>query len=190
MMLNTDHRQGASPRDRASTSTITSAHPAHMGGRSLQALADALRASDIEVHIVRSWDQLLAARTLLPDVILVDYDVIGIGLDGGPTSVSGHRLVTLLAHELANQPAALIVFTALDYAEIEDLAQAGVHAFISPDTSHADGVALVRASVARQRARCGAALRAPAAESSPATEERLPTLPDDGSSLALALIPD
>jgi len=115
--------------------------------------ASELRAAGIDLRFVPSWDALLGPRRQVADVILVDYDEAGRSSDGAPMTLSGHRLVTLLARHLARERTALIVLTDLDYAELEDLAQAGVHAFLSTHQAVAVHVADVLAAIKRRQLR-------------------------------------
>jgi transposase len=66
------------------------------------------------------------------DVVLVDIDAADMLYDG-VRNLSGYRLVTLLARQLARRPVAIVVMTKLDYAEIEELGRSGVHAIVSPE---------------------------------------------------------
>jgi hypothetical protein len=77
-------------------------------------------------------DQLLEAiDRIRADVVLIDMDAADLMYDG-LQNLSGYRLVTLLLRQLAHRPVAIVVMTALDFAEIDELARAGVHAIVSP----------------------------------------------------------
>jgi hypothetical protein len=65
--------------------------------------------------------------------------------------MSGHRLVSLLAKQLATRPTALVVMTSLDYAEVEELARGGVHVFLTPDLTPSSCAEHIRARVGRIR---------------------------------------
>ncbi|MBF6590365.1 MAG: hypothetical protein IVW57_07515 [Ktedonobacterales bacterium] len=121
--------------------------------RAHSSLAHQLQTTGFELRTVRTWSQLLTLTTPPPDAILIDYDAVGVGADGARAGVSAHRLVTLLARQLSQLPTALIVLTELDFAEIEDLAHVGVHAFISLSFGATGCVDLIRAALTRRRAR-------------------------------------
>jgi hypothetical protein len=142
-MLSTDSVVGAGP----------SALTTRAFARKHAALARALHAAGYRLRAVRNWDALLEVPAPAPDVILVDYDEIGHTSDGVAAPVSAHRLVTLLARQLATQPTALIVMSNLDFAEVEDLAHAGVHALLSPHQPTSVCLDDIRAAVKRRHAR-------------------------------------
>lgn len=127
--------------------------------RAHSALASGLRAAGFDLRVARSWDALLAVRNPIPAIILVDYDDAGQSHDGAGMTISGHRLVTLLARQVAREQTALIVLTNLDYAEVEDLAHAGVHAFVSPRQAVSLCLDDMLAACKRQQTRRTAALR-------------------------------
>ncbi len=116
-------------------------------------LATALRNAQFDVRCVAAWDRLPeAAERINADIVLVDMDVVDReAADSG--RLSGHRLVTLLARLLARRPTALVVMTRLDFAEIEDLARAGIHALISPQTGPRRLVQYIQAAMERVRER-------------------------------------
>jgi DNA-binding NarL/FixJ family response regulator len=128
--------------------------------RAHSALTSGLREAGFDVRYARTWEALLAPRGPEPALILVDYDDAGRCADGAGMSVSGHRLVTLLARHCARERTALVVLTNLDYAEVEDLAHAGVHAFVSPRQSVSICLDDVLAAVKRQQSRRSAARHA------------------------------
>ena len=105
--------------------------------RSRPDLAPALAAVHLELRTVASWDRLPeAAERVRPDVILIDMDAAdkSSGQSGQSEqrhSLSGHRIVSLLARQCGTQ-AALVVLTRLDFAEIEDLARAGISDLLPP----------------------------------------------------------
>ena len=116
-------------------------------------LVTALRDASFEVRCVTAWDRLPeAVEHNRADIVLVDMDVV----DRERTAsgqLSGHRLVTLLARRLARRPTALVVMTRLDFAEIEDLARAGIHALIPPQTGTRRLVRYIQAALDRVRER-------------------------------------
>jgi hypothetical protein len=144
-----------------SIDSVVSAGPSALTTRAFKrnhaALARALHEAGYRLHTVRNSDALLAAPA--SDVILVDYDEIGRTSDGVAAPVSAHRLVTLLARQIATQPTALIVMSDLDFAEVEDLARAGVHAFLSPCQPASVCLDDIRAAVNRRHARRPRALQ-------------------------------
>ena len=80
-----------------------------------------------------TWSRLPeAVDRIQADVVLVDIDAADLLYDG-VHNLSGHRLVTLLARQLARRPVAIVVMTKLDFAEIEELGRSGVHAIVSPE---------------------------------------------------------
>src|SRR5579871_6878523 len=96
-------------------------------------LAPCLRAVPFEMRLVAQWDRLPeGVERIAADVVLVDMDDANVSSDGMP-NMSGHRLIKLLKRRLAGKPTALIVITRLDFAEIEDLARAGVHGLVRPE---------------------------------------------------------
>jgi DNA-binding NarL/FixJ family response regulator len=116
-------------------------------------MARQLKAGGFALRFVRGWRQLLAIPPSTPDVIVVDYDAAGQSDDGARTSLSAHRLVTLLVRQLSGQPTALILQTELDFVEVEDLALAGVDAIISSRLGAHVCVEQIAAALARRRAR-------------------------------------
>lgn len=120
-------------------------------------LAGTLRAY-YAVQFAPTWEELPdAIAQMPPDLVLLDMDrlVTFVDGDGGseqPCAISGRRLVKLLAHQLDAQrahPAALIVLTALDYAELEDLAP-DISALLTPDTAPREVIASMDAVLARR----------------------------------------
>jgi DNA-binding NarL/FixJ family response regulator len=111
-----------------------------------------LRRSPFDLHAAASWEHLLAASERLEaGVVLVDLDAAERSHSLRRLGLSGHRLVTLLARQLAEKAVALVVLTTLDYAEIEDLMRAGVHALLHPEREGAWCVEQVRAALARRQ---------------------------------------
>jgi transposase len=91
-----------------------------------------LRQENFDLRYVAAWNRLQEAIDCIQaDVVLVDMDAADQMYDG-IQNLSGHRLVTLLARQLQKRPIGLVVMTCLDFAEIEDLARAGIHAMVSP----------------------------------------------------------
>jgi len=120
-------------------------------------LAEALRAH-YAMQFVPAWEDLPdASAQTQPDIVLVDMDRLVTFADGHagserPCAISGQRLITLLGRQLDAQcahPAALIVLTALDYAELEDLAP-DIHALLTPDTAPREMIAQMDAALARR----------------------------------------
>ena len=107
-------------------------------------LAPALRAAGCEVRAVAQWEGLLDAiegeRT---GATLIDLDAANRAAHSdapdaseaphGAPVLSGHRLVSLLARRAREKRISLVVQTALDFAEIEELIHQGIHALIHPD---------------------------------------------------------
>jgi hypothetical protein len=91
-----------------------------------------LRQENFELRYVAAWNRLpRAIDRIQADVVLVDMDAADQMYDG-IQNLSGHQLVTLLARQLQKRPIGLVVMTCLDFAEIEDLARAGIHSIVSP----------------------------------------------------------
>src|SRR5262249_53129198 len=86
------------------------------------------------------------------DAVLIDMDAVELSCRNKHLTISGHRFVSLLAKHFASKPTALIVLTSLDFAEIEDLARAGVHAFLAPDATPQHCAEHIRAAIERVRA--------------------------------------
>ncbi|MGO8951257.1 MAG: transposase [Ktedonobacterales bacterium] len=122
--------------------------------RSRGDIAAGLRQESYDLRHVATWNRLPEAiDRVQADVVLVDMDAVDLMCDGAQ-SMSGHRLVTLLARQLAQRPIALVVMTRLDFSEIEDLARAGVHAVVSPSTSAQSLIEQVRVALDSARKRC------------------------------------
>ncbi|MEO7003746.1 MAG: hypothetical protein ABI068_18090 [Ktedonobacterales bacterium] len=135
-------------------------------------LAAALRVH-YAMQIVRAWEDLLnAIEQVQPDLVLVDMDrlvtvrddsadvadhtsVADVADSVRPCPFSGLRLVKLLARQLGEQATqrpqanALIVLTALDYAELEELAP-DIHAIIAPDMPPLRVIAQMDATLTRR----------------------------------------
>lgn len=146
-------------------------------------LATALRNAQFEVRCVAAWDRLLeAAERITADIVLVDMDVVEKEA-AASGRLSGHRLVTLLARLLARRPTALVVMTRLDFAEIEDLARAGVHALISPQTGTRRLVQSLQTAMERVRERhrwssvCPAVATVTVADGAATSDGTLPSIP-------------
>ena len=116
-------------------------------------VATALRSAQFEIRCVAAWDRLPeAVERIQADIVLVDMDVVE-QETAESGRLSGHRLVTLLARVVARRPTALVVITRLDFAEIEDLARAGISALIPPQAGARRLVQLIQAAMERARER-------------------------------------
>jgi len=105
----------------------------HLRGRS--DIAVRLHKENFDLRYVEQLPE--AIDQIRADVVLIDMDAADLMYDG-LQNLSGYRLVTLLLRQLAHRPVAIVVMTALDFAEIDELARAGVHAIVSPGiNSHA-----------------------------------------------------
>lgn len=121
--------------------------------RSRMEVATALRNAQFEIRSVAAWDRLPeAVERVQADIVLVDMDVVE-RETAQSGRLSGHRLVTLLARQLTRRPTALVVMTHLDFAEIEDLARAGISALIPPQAGARRLVQLIQAALERTRER-------------------------------------
>jgi hypothetical protein len=110
-----------------------------------------LRQENFELRYVAAWNRLQKAiDRIQADVVLVDMDAADQMYDG-IQNLSGHRLVSLLARQLQKRPMGLVVMTCLDFAEIEDLARAGIHSIVSPRAGVSALIEQLR--FARERAR-------------------------------------
>lgn len=117
-------------------------------------VATALRNAQFEIRCVAAWDRLPeAVERIQADIVLVDMDVVEKETGEKSGQFSGHRLVTLLARLVARRPTALVVITRLDFAEIEDLARAGISALIPPQAGARRLVQLIQAAMERARER-------------------------------------
>ena len=113
---------------------------AHTLLRDRRDIATRLRQESFDLRYVATWSRLPeAVDRIQADAVLVDIDAADLLYDG-VQHLSGYRLVTLLARQLARRPVAIVVMTKLDFAEIEELGRSGVHAIVSPEI---DGHALV-----------------------------------------------
>lgn len=112
-------------------------------------VATALHNAEFEIRCVVAWDRLPeAVERIQADIVLVDMDVVEQeAAQNG--RLSGYRLVTLLAR----RPIALVVMTRLDFAEIEDLARAGISALIPPQAGARRLVQVIQAAMVRARER-------------------------------------
>jgi transposase/AmiR/NasT family two-component response regulator len=94
-----------------------------------------LHQENFDLRYVAAWNRLPEAiDRVQADVVLIDMDAADRMYDG-VQNVSGHRLVALLARQLQRRPTGLVVMTCVDFAEIEDLSRAGIHAIVSPRVS-------------------------------------------------------
>lgn len=114
-----------------------------------------LRNARYDVRFAATWDRLPEdVERVGADVVLVDMDAAGESGDG-LHGLSGHRLIELLARQLARQmrrrPVALVVITSLDFAEIEDLVRAGIHALVPPKISPKVLIREIQAALDRVR---------------------------------------
>ncbi len=110
----------------------------------------ALRAARLNLRAVASWERLPdGIERIAAALVLVDLDAADRASVGG-AALSGHRIVSLLARRLAGRGVALVVLTRLDFAEIEDLARAGVTALVPSVATTKVLVAHLRAALARR----------------------------------------
>jgi DNA-binding NarL/FixJ family response regulator len=135
-------------------------------------LVETLRLAHYLVRVVPAWDQLLDAIEGHPvDAVLVDLDGVNRGQRGHIFDMSGHRLVSLLARLSPTHRFALMVQTALDFAEIQDLVRLGTHALIGPDLADEQLVPHIHAALRRVRPpRCQGILHGPDIAPMPATD--------------------
>ncbi len=113
-------------------------------------LVDHLHHANYSLRTAPSWERLLAdADEHGADAVLVDMDAADAAHATHRLSMSGHRLVTLLARQLGGRRTTLVVLTRLDFAEIEDLARAGVGVILSPNVSPAHSVEQIDAALER-----------------------------------------
>ena len=143
--------------------------------RSRQDVAAALRAADFDIRHVATWDRLPeGAERITADVALIDLDAVDQACqDGG--KLSGHRLVTLLTRLLKTRSTAIVILTSLDYAEIEDLARAGIHALAVHTIPAKTLVKHVHVAIEQARKRHADAHRHSAVAVAPHTEPPAPT---------------
>jgi transposase len=142
--MNTVVQESANLRTQTSTAAASPVSPvlltAHTLLRGRGEIAARLRQESFDLRYVTNWSRLLeAVDRVQADVVLVDIDAADLLYDG-VENLSGYRLVTLLARQLARRPVAIVVMTKLDFAEIEELGRSGVHAIVSPEI---EGPALV-----------------------------------------------
>lgn len=96
------------------------------------ALVAQLEAAGCTFSWVTQWAQLLHAEDVATaNILLVDLDAANRASANAPVAPSGYRVTKLLARA-TRTAGTLVVLTTLDFAEIEDLAHAGVRAFLDP----------------------------------------------------------
>jgi transposase/DNA-binding NarL/FixJ family response regulator len=114
-------------------------------------VATGLRNARYDVRSAATWDRLPEdVERIAADVVLVDMDAAGESADG-LSHLSGHRLIELLAHQMRGHPVALVVMTALDFEEIQDLVRAGIHALVPPKISPKALIREIQAALDRVR---------------------------------------
>lgn len=121
-------------------------------------LCDSTGDSSFEPHLFSRWDQLLReCERVEGGIVLLDFDEAERSPALRALGISAHRLAELVARELFEKPAALILLTAHDFVEVEDLMRVGVHALLHPH-GEIEGLAeQVRAALDRRVAQqaCG-----------------------------------
>lgn len=86
-----------------------------------------------EPRLVSRWEQLLhESERITGGIVLLDLDEAERSSSLRSLGISAHRLCSLISHDLREKPAALILLTRQDYAEIEDLLRGGVSALLHP----------------------------------------------------------
>jgi transposase/DNA-binding NarL/FixJ family response regulator len=114
-------------------------------------VAIGLRNARYDIRFAATWDRLPEdVERIAADVVLVDMDAAGESADG-LSHLSGYRLIELLAHQLRGHPVALVVMTALDFEEIEDLVRAGIHALVPPKINPKALIREIQAALDRVR---------------------------------------
>jgi hypothetical protein len=164
-MMATESRTPRNDADPAARDSGTPIPPIVLTAQSLLEsradLAQALRDAGMELRGMVDWEQLPEAAERIPAAaLLVDMDAVD-DAHGGTQTLSGYRLVTLLARHLAGRPTALLVMTRLDFAEIEELVR-GIHALVPPSASSKELVAHIAAARRRVALGTGTALQASA----------------------------
>ena len=115
-------------------------------------LGESLRAARCDLRVMPRWEELLEAiEHHPPDAVLVDLDEMDRRRQDHLFGMSGHRLVSLLARLSAQHRYALLVQTALDFAEIQDLVRLGAHALIHPALADDQVSSHIHAALARMR---------------------------------------
>lgn len=138
------------------------------------ALVDTLRVAHYLLRVAPAWDQLLEDIDGHPvDAVLVDLDAVNRSQRGHIFDMSGHRLIALLARLSPTRRFALMVQTALDFAEIQDLVRLGTHALFGPDLADEQVVPQIHAALRR--------VQAPRRQDRVRCHESVPTLATDGS---------
>ena len=112
-----------------------------------------LHASGYEVYTANTVPEALDLAERMPlDVIVLDLDVYyATGRDS--LMISGFRLLYLLRRLIGERPVALIVVTALDYAEIEGAVREHADALVNKPVMPVQLMARVRAALERVRNR-------------------------------------
>lgn len=130
---------------------------------------EALRAVRYSVRAAPSWQRLLDEAEAHPvDAALVDLDAVEQDQCGHHLTMSSHRLVSLLARRARAYGFALVLQTALDYIEIEDLVRQGVQALARLDDPADQLVACIQTAV-RRVAACHGPDRAQPVDCAPPT---------------------
>jgi DNA-binding NarL/FixJ family response regulator len=103
-----------------------------------------------EPRIVTRWEQLLdESERVTSGIVLLDLDEADRSSSLRSLGISAHRLCSLILRDLREKPAALILLTRQDYAEIEDLLLAGVAGLLHP--RHDAEIMAARTQVALRR---------------------------------------
>lgn len=121
--------------------------------RNHSGLLTQLSGSSFELRRLVRWEQLLGeCERFQAGVVLLDLDEAERSPDLRDLGLSAHRLAHLLARDLKDKAAALVLVSERDYAEIEDLMRAGVHALLHPHSPAEWCVEQVRTAAARRKA--------------------------------------
>lgn len=120
-----------------------------------------LEASGYDVYTANAVYEALDLAEQMPlDVIVLDLDgYYGTGRDS--LMVSGFRLLYLLRRLVGERPVALMVVTALDYAEVEGAICAHADALVNKPVTPIQLLARLRAALERVRSRCRQRLKQP-----------------------------
>lgn len=97
-------------------------------------LLPTLRTAACAVRLADDWSDLLEqAERQQTDVVIVDLDAAQAQTQPRQPTMSGYRLVALLARRALRLGFVVLLQTRLDFSEVEDLMRQGIHLLVHPD---------------------------------------------------------
>jgi DNA-binding NarL/FixJ family response regulator len=134
-------------------------------------LLNSLATHAFDLHLFDRWEHLLRECEQLHGeqggAVLLDLDEAERSASLRALGMSAYRLIKLLARDLRHRRVALVLLTTRDYAEVEDLMRAGVHALLHPPIDPERCAEQVRYAAERRRASASRQRPAPATYASP-----------------------